>query len=59
MAIFRCDECKHIQEVAQKHIGKNAKCPKCKEPIYIMDTIEFINSLLEDYTKQTQELESI
>lgn len=30
MAVFTCPECGHSQAVDDKHIGKNATCPKCK-----------------------------
>jgi len=30
MAVFNCPSCWHSQVVDDKHIGKNATCPKCK-----------------------------
>ena len=30
MATFKCPQCSHSQVVDDKHIGKNATCPKCK-----------------------------
>jgi len=30
MAVFACPQCAHAQVVDDKHIGKNATCPKCK-----------------------------
>jgi hypothetical protein len=30
MAVFTCPQCGHSQAVEDKHIGKNATCPKCK-----------------------------
>ena len=29
IATFICPECEHSQEVADKHVGKKTKCPKC------------------------------
>lgn len=30
MAVFTCPQCGHSQAVDDKHVGKNATCPKCK-----------------------------
>jgi hypothetical protein len=30
MAVFTCPKCGHSQVVDDKHIGKNASCPRCK-----------------------------
>ena len=30
MAVFTCPQCGHSQTVDDKHVGKNATCPKCK-----------------------------
>lgn len=30
MAVFTCTQCGHSRAVDDKHVGKNASCPKCK-----------------------------
>jgi phage FluMu protein Com len=56
MAIFRCNQCGHLREVASDHIGKSAKCPQCQQVAAIHDTIVFIEKILEKYFLQQKEL---
>ncbi|HEC07880.1 MAG TPA: hypothetical protein ENJ12_13570 [Thiolapillus brandeum] len=56
MAIFRCNKCKHIREVASSYIGKSIKCPKCDNKTRIYDTTAYINALIVKHNKMAQEL---
>ncbi len=59
MAIFRCNKCTHIQEVDNKYIDKKTKCPKCKHPIIIYNTINFSNILIKRYYDQNIQLKKL
>lgn len=59
MAIFRCNKCTHIREVERDYIGKSVKCPKCKNPSKVHDTIAFTNALITRNTSQTLELNEL
>lgn len=37
MAVFTCPQCGHSQAVDDKHVGKNATCPKCKTQGVVQD----------------------
>jgi len=48
MAIYKCDACHHLQETSNEYIGKNAKCPKCKEKGTIYNTLSYIQEITEN-----------
>jgi phage FluMu protein Com len=56
MALFRCNKCGHLREVANDHIGKSAKCPQCQQVNPIHDTLVYIEKILERYFAQRKEL---
>ena len=49
MALFRCNKCGHLREVASDYIGKSVKCPKCKEVAPIHDTVAFVENVIKKY----------
>jgi len=61
MAIFKCNNCNHIQETSNAHIGKTAKCPKCQEATRIYDTVNYLKKIIEKYLileKQLNDLQN-
>ncbi len=56
MAIFRCNQCRHLREVANEHAGKQAKCPQCQQVTQIYDTVVFIEKILEKFFALQKEL---
>lgn len=58
MAIFICQKCMHIKEVAnQALIGKTAKCPACQHPGQLIhDTQELLKALLEQSSQLQTEI---
>lgn len=56
MALFRCNKCGHLREVASEHIGKSAKCPQCQHIAPIHDTVAFVEKILEKYFALQKEL---
>ena len=58
MAIFRCNGCGHLREVTNDYVGKSVKCPSCKKPNSVHDTIEFVGKLVTKYLAQRKELKS-
>ncbi|MCP4340675.1 MAG: DUF1887 family protein [Desulfobulbaceae bacterium] len=59
MALFRCNKCGHLREVASDYIGKSVKCPKCKEVAPIHDTVAFVESVIKKYRLQSRELQAL
>ncbi|MCU0843212.1 MAG: hypothetical protein MUC79_16075, partial [Thiobacillaceae bacterium] len=49
MAIFRCNKCAHLAEVAPDTIGTTINCPQCGTPTTVYDTSFFVRKLLERY----------
>ncbi len=56
VAIFRCNKCTHLREVANEHIGKAVKCPQCQQQVTIYNTVAFLGNLLEKYFMQAKML---
>jgi phage FluMu protein Com len=56
MALFRCNQCNHIREVANTYIGKSVKCPQCKTAAPIYDTVLFVENILKKYIVQHKEI---
>ncbi|SFV63056.1 hypothetical protein MNB_SV-6-552 [hydrothermal vent metagenome] len=56
MSIFKCSKCAYIKEVADKYVGKRAKCPKCGNEAKVVDTIPFVDRLTTAYTKQKEDI---
>lgn len=48
-----------MQEVADDHIGKRAKCPKCKEEFPIHNTVSYIKKLTEKFYLQQKQLNAL
>ena len=59
MALFRCNKCGHLREVANGYIGKSVKCPKCKQAAPIHDTVAFIENVIDKYRLKTRELHKL
>ena len=55
MAIFRCNQCGYLREVANQHIGKKVKCPVCQKVMPIHDTLLFIKKVLKKYLSMQTE----
>ena len=56
MAIFRCNKCGYLREVANEHIGKSAKCSQCQNVAGIHETTAFIEKIIEKYFTLQKEL---
>lgn len=59
MAIFRCSKCGHLREVSDEVIGKIVRCPQCKQPAPIHNTVAFIEKVLERYMSVYKELHQL
>lgn len=59
MAIFRCNKCGHLREVSNEVIGKTVRCPQCKQPAPIHNTVAFIEKVLERYLNVYKELHQL
>ncbi|MCP4373471.1 MAG: hypothetical protein GY797_36020 [Deltaproteobacteria bacterium] len=59
MALFRCNKCGHLREVANDYIGKSVRCPQCKQIAPIHDTVAFVENVLERYLSQYKELHQL
>jgi phage FluMu protein Com len=59
MALFRCDKCGHLREVANDYIGKAVKCPNCKQITPVHDTVAFVEKMLGRYRTQYNELNQL
>jgi phage FluMu protein Com len=59
MALFRCNKCGHLREVASDYIGKSVKCPKCKEVAPIHDTVAFVENVIKRYRSKCEELHDL
>lgn len=49
MAIFKCLDCDYLTELSNEHIGLSVKCPRCKEPVTVQNTIGYISGLLKEH----------
>ncbi|GAK61147.1 hypothetical protein Despr_0885 [Candidatus Vecturithrix granuli] len=59
MAIFRCSKCGHLREVSNELIGTTVRCPQCKQPAPIHNTVAFIEKVLERYMSVYKELHQL
>jgi len=59
MALFRCNKCGHLREVANGYIGKSVKCPKCKQVAPIHDTVAFVENVIDKYRSKNRELHQL
>ena len=56
MAIFRCNSCGHLREVTNDYIGSSVKCPRCKKPDLVYDTVSFVEKVVKKYLVQRKEM---
>ncbi|MCF6251276.1 MAG: hypothetical protein L3J75_08415 [Methylococcaceae bacterium] len=49
MAILLCNKCSYLREAPDEYIGKTVKCPVCKEPVAIHNTITFVKNVIEKF----------
>jgi hypothetical protein len=49
MAILLCNKCSYLREVSDEHIGKTVKCPVCKDPVPIHNTVAFVKNIISKY----------
>lgn len=49
MAILLCNKCSYLREVPDEYVGKNVKCPVCKEAVPIHSVIAFVNNVITKY----------
>ncbi len=49
MAIFRCNKCGYLNELAAEAVGTTMNCPQCEHPNSVFDTTFFVKKLLEKY----------
>ncbi len=49
MAILLCNKCSYLREAPDEYIGKTVKCPVCKEPVTIHNTITFVKNVIEKF----------
>lgn len=49
MAILLCNKCSYLREAPDDYIGKTVKCPVCKEPVAIHNTITFVKNVIEKF----------
>ena len=59
MALFRCGKCGHLREVSNEYRGKTVKCPQCKTPTPIYDTVAFVTKVIEQFIAQKSELQQL
>ncbi|WP_339135323.1 MAG: DUF1887 family CARF protein [Candidatus Electrothrix sp. GW3-4] len=59
MALFRCSKCGHLREVSNDYQGKSVKCPHCKTPSPIYDTVAFVTKVIEQFVAQKKELQQL
>lgn len=59
MAIFRCTNCDYLTELGNEYIGMSIKCPKCKDPTIIHDTVGYIKYLLQQYMSKKENSQDI
>ena len=59
MALFRCSNCGHLREVSNDYLGKSVKCPHCKTPNPIYDTVTFVTKVIEQFVAQKKELQQL
>jgi len=49
MAIFRCNKCGYLAELATEAVGTTMNCTQCGQPSSVHDTTFFVKKLLEKY----------
>jgi len=49
MAIYRCNKCGLLNELAAAAVGTTMNCPQCEHPNSVFDTTYFVKKLLEKY----------
>lgn len=59
MAIFRCNKCAYLAEVAADPIGATLNCPQCGHTDRVYDTTFFVKKLLEKYFASLASLKRI
>jgi len=59
MALLRCGKCGHLREVSNDYRGKSVKCPRCKTPGPIYDTVVFVAKVIEQFIAQKNELQQL
>jgi phage FluMu protein Com len=59
VAIFRCNGCGHLREVTNDYIGKSVKCPNCKKPNSVHDTVRFLEKVIGKYIDKSKELHDL
>ncbi|MCI5210069.1 MAG: DUF1887 family protein [Candidatus Electrothrix sp. ATG2] len=59
MALFRCGKCGHLREVSNDYQGKSVKCPRCKTPSPVYNTVAFVTKVIEQFVAQKNELQQL
>ncbi|MCI5130622.1 MAG: DUF1887 family protein [Candidatus Electrothrix sp. EH2] len=59
MALLRCGKCGHLREVSNDYRGKTVKCPQCRAPSPIYDTVAFVTKVIEQFIAQKNELQQL
>ena len=59
MAVFLCNKCGHVREVANDYIGKSVNCPQCKQSNPIYDTVKLLNRVIGEYRAQNKALREL
>lgn len=59
MALLRCGKCGHLREVSNDYRGKTVKCPQCRAPSPIYDTVAFVTKVIEQLIAQKNELQKL
>jgi len=49
MAILLCNKCSYLREVSDDYVGKAVKCPVCKEPVPIHNSVAFVKNIITKY----------
>ena len=49
MAILLCNKCSYLREVSNDYVGKSVKCPVCKEPVPIHNSVAFVKNIISKY----------
>ena len=49
MAVLLCNKCSYLHEVSDDYVGKTVKCPVCKEPAPIHNSIALVKNVITKY----------
>jgi len=49
MAILLCNKCSYLREVSDDYVGKAVKCPVCKAPVPIHNSVAFVKNIITKY----------